>query len=149
MEMVSVRYATRELYWIHANRLIRRAAWTENRSWNVTSYLRVSVGSAQNSILGLALDWIAGNLYFSYNSNAYGHLEVNRLATDHRLVLRKGKNETIYAIAVNPKRRYAGEVNHATERRSIAHLDSSTGAIVVHAFVSAVRCSTEKTSPIS
>ena len=105
MEMISVRYAARELYYINANRLIRRAIWTDNRAWNITNYLRISVGAEQNMILGLTLDWVAGNLYFSYISNTYGHLEVNRLGTDHRLILRKGKNETIYAIAVNPKRR--------------------------------------------
>ncbi|CAF0886571.1 unnamed protein product [Adineta steineri] len=106
MEMLSVRYSTRELYWINANRIIRRAIWTNNRTWNVTSYLQISVGAEQNIILGLTLDWIAGNLYFSYISNTYGHLEVNRLGTDHRLTLRKGKNETIYSLAVNPKRRF-------------------------------------------
>ncbi|CAM4944086.1 unnamed protein product [Rotaria socialis] len=106
MEMLSVRYSNRELYWINANRLIRRAVWTSNRTWNITNYLRISVGSQANAILGLALDWISGNLYVSYVSNSYGHLEVNRLGTDHRLILRKGKNETIYAIAVNPKRRF-------------------------------------------
>ncbi|CAF4205785.1 unnamed protein product, partial [Rotaria sp. Silwood2] len=106
MEMLTARYANRELYWINANRLIRRAIWTNNRTWNVTNYLQISVGSQRNYILGLTLDWIAGNLYFSYITNSYGHLEVNRLGTDHRLILRKGKNETIYAIAVNPKRRF-------------------------------------------
>ena len=106
MEMISTRYAARELYWIHANRLIRRATWTDNRSWNITNYLPISVASEQNMVLGLAIDWIAGNLYFSYISNTYGHLEVNRLGTDHRLILRKGKNETIYSLAVNPKRRF-------------------------------------------
>ena len=105
MEMISVRYAAREMYYINANRLIRRAIWTDNRSWNITNYLRISVGAEQNTILGLTLDWVSGNLYFSYVSNTYGHLEVNRLGTDHRLILRKGKNETIYAIAVNPKKR--------------------------------------------
>lgn len=105
MEMISVRYASRELYYINNNRMIRRAVWTDNRAWNVTNYLRISVGAEQNAILGLTLDWISGNLYFSYISSTYGHLEVNRLGTDHRLILRKGKNETIYAIAVNPKRR--------------------------------------------
>ncbi|CAF3898744.1 unnamed protein product [Rotaria sp. Silwood2] len=106
MEMLTVRYSNRELYWINANRLIRRAIWTNNRTWNVTNYLQISIGSQRNSILGLTLDWIAGNLYFSYITNSYGHLEVNRLGTDHRLILRKGTNETIYAIAVNPKRRF-------------------------------------------
>jgi hypothetical protein len=105
MEMLAVRYSSSEIYWIHANRAIRRATWTNNRSWNVTNYLRISLASETNFILGLTLDWTAGNLYFSYMSNSYGHLEVNRLATDHRLILRKGKNETIYAIVVNPKKR--------------------------------------------
>ena len=105
MEMISVRYSNRELYWINDNHLIRRAVWTDNRRWNVTNYLQISVGSDRNFILGLTLDWIAGNIYFSYVSNSYGHLEVNRLGTDHRLTLRKGKNETIYSIAINPKRR--------------------------------------------
>lgn len=105
MEMLSVQYANRELYYINANRFIRRATWTNSRKWNVTNYLRINVGSQSNAILGLTLDWISGNLYFSYVSNSYGYLEVNRLGSDHRLVLRKGKNETIYAIVVNPKRR--------------------------------------------
>ncbi|CAF1581398.1 unnamed protein product, partial [Rotaria sordida] len=106
MEMLTARYSNRELYWIDGNRLIRRAIWTNNRIWNITNYLQISVGSQRNFILGLTLDWIAGNLYFSYVTNSYGHLEVNRLGTDHRLILRKGTNETIYAIAVNPKRRF-------------------------------------------
>ncbi|CAF0957368.1 unnamed protein product [Adineta ricciae] len=106
MEMLSVRYSTREIYWIHANRLIRRAVWTDSRTWNVTTHLQISVAAEQNFILGLTLDWISGNLYFSYISNQYGHLEVNRLGTDHRLILRKGTNETIYSLAVNPKRRF-------------------------------------------
>lgn len=105
MEMISVRYANRELYYINGNRMIRRATWTDNRSWNVTNYLRISVALEQNFVLGLAIDWVSGNLYFSYISNTYGHLEVNRLGTDHRLILRKGKNETIYSLSVNPKRR--------------------------------------------
>ena len=105
IEMPAVRYSTKEVYWINGNYLIRRAVWTNDRIWNVTTYLRANVAAQRNYIAGLALDWIAGNLYFSYISNEYGHLEVNRLGTDHRLILRKGKNETIFALAVNPKRR--------------------------------------------
>lgn len=59
--MISVRYANRVLYWINANRLIRRAIWTNNLRWNVTNYLRISVAVQQNFIFGLTLDWIAGN----------------------------------------------------------------------------------------
>ncbi|CAF3382466.1 unnamed protein product, partial [Rotaria sp. Silwood2] len=73
MEMLSVRYSNRELYWINANHLICRAIWTNNRTWNITNYLRI---------------------------------KVNRLGTDHQLILRKGKNETIYALVVNPRRRF-------------------------------------------
>ncbi|CAF1308989.1 unnamed protein product, partial [Didymodactylos carnosus] len=105
MEMLGVRYAKQELYWINANRRIRRAIRTNNRTgWNITDYLQI--GASRSAVLGLAIDWIAGNMYFSYITNSYGHLEVNRLDTDHRLVLRKGTNETIYSIAVNPKKRY-------------------------------------------
>ncbi|XP_076088432.1 low-density lipoprotein receptor-related protein 2-like [Mytilus galloprovincialis] len=59
-----------------------------------------------DGIRGIAVDWIAGNLYFTTSKNYDTYLEVAKLDGSHRLVLVKEKMSSPRAIAVNPIKRY-------------------------------------------
>lgn len=65
----------------------------------------VSSGVGSNGIRGLAVDWVANNLYFT---NSFPHetfLEVCRVDGKHRMVLMKTTKDAPKEIAVNPVKR--------------------------------------------
>ncbi|XP_053453877.1 low-density lipoprotein receptor-related protein 2 [Nycticebus coucang] len=66
----------------------------------------VTEGIGENGIRGIAVDWVAGNLYFT-NAFAYETLiEVLRINTTYRRVLLKATVDLPRYIVVDPKNRY-------------------------------------------
>ncbi|MGH0147971.1 UNVERIFIED_CONTAM: hypothetical protein FKN15_040972 [Acipenser sinensis] len=72
------------------------------------SYFRniVTSGIGQNGIRGIAIDWVAGNLYFTNAFITETYIEVVRLNTTYRRVLLKTTVDMPRHIVVDPKNRY-------------------------------------------
>ncbi|XP_036394518.1 low-density lipoprotein receptor-related protein 2 [Megalops cyprinoides] len=66
----------------------------------------VTTGIGRDGIQGLAVDWIAGNLYFTNAFETQTYVEVLRLNTTLRLVLLKSSVDRPRDLAVSPKLRY-------------------------------------------
>ncbi|XP_043910917.1 low-density lipoprotein receptor-related protein 2-like [Protopterus annectens] len=66
----------------------------------------VSTGIGINGINGIAMDWVAGNLYFTNAFDTQTYIEVLRVNTTYRLVLLKSTEDRPHDIAVSPRLRY-------------------------------------------
>ncbi|KAK0132816.1 Low-density lipoprotein receptor-related protein 2 [Merluccius polli] len=93
--------------------------WTEN---STSSYSRgvyraktdgsqysrfISSGVGRGGVQGIAVDWVAGNLYFTNAFAQQTHLEVLAINTSYRLVLLKaGGGDRPRDLAVSPKLRF-------------------------------------------
>uniref|UniRef100_A0A672JCA6 Low density lipoprotein receptor-related protein 2b n=1 Tax=Salarias fasciatus TaxID=181472 RepID=A0A672JCA6_SALFA len=66
----------------------------------------VSSGIGKNGIQGFAVDWVAGNLYFTNAFEAETFLEVQALNTSHRMILLRSSEDQPRDLAVSPKHRY-------------------------------------------
>uniref|UniRef100_A0A8B9LVB8 Low-density lipoprotein receptor-related protein 2 n=1 Tax=Astyanax mexicanus TaxID=7994 RepID=A0A8B9LVB8_ASTMX len=66
----------------------------------------VSSGIGRNGIRGIAVDWAAGNLYFTNAFLTETYIEVIRINTTYRRVLLKTQVDMPRHIVVDPKNRY-------------------------------------------
>ncbi|XP_028331825.1 low-density lipoprotein receptor-related protein 2 [Gouania willdenowi] len=66
----------------------------------------VSTGVGRRGIQGLAVDWIAGNLYFTNAFEAETFLEVLVINTTYRKILLKSSQDQPRDLAISPKLRY-------------------------------------------
>ncbi|ERL86348.1 hypothetical protein D910_03756 [Dendroctonus ponderosae] len=101
---VDVHYAENWIYWVEFNR----------GTWNGIFRIRpdgtelqhiIKEGIGSNGIRGLAIDWIAGNLYFTNVFPHENYLEVCGLDGKHRKVLVKTTIDAPRELAVNPIKR--------------------------------------------
>ncbi|XP_019378305.1 PREDICTED: low-density lipoprotein receptor-related protein 2 [Gavialis gangeticus] len=72
------------------------------------SYFRnvITNGIGRNGVRGIAIDWVAGNLYFTNAFLTETFVEVLRLNTTYRRVLLKTRVDMPRHIVVDPKNRY-------------------------------------------
>uniref|UniRef100_A0A8C4QIE6 Low-density lipoprotein receptor-related protein 2 n=1 Tax=Eptatretus burgeri TaxID=7764 RepID=A0A8C4QIE6_EPTBU len=86
----------------------------------------VGMGIGSRGIRGIAIDWIAGNLYFANAFSVETHLEVHRINTTFRKLLYKAVAEKPWHLVVCPRKRFLFWVN-AGQQPSIvrALLDGS------------------------
>ncbi|KAJ8319794.1 hypothetical protein KUTeg_001381 [Tegillarca granosa] len=93
-----------------------------------------------DGIRGLAVDWMAGNLYFTNSRNYETYIEVSRMDGSHRLVLLTEKQSQPRALAVNPVKRYLYWVDNGQypkiERVSLDVSNSSRVTIVSYGISS-------------
>ncbi|XP_057682782.1 low-density lipoprotein receptor-related protein 2 [Corythoichthys intestinalis] len=66
----------------------------------------VSGGIGRGGIQGIAVDWVANNLYFTNAFESETFLEVQAINTSYRLILFKSVHDRPRDLAVNPKQRY-------------------------------------------
>uniref|UniRef100_A0A671UNK4 Low density lipoprotein receptor-related protein 2b n=1 Tax=Sparus aurata TaxID=8175 RepID=A0A671UNK4_SPAAU len=66
----------------------------------------ITSGIGRGGIHGLAVDWIAGNLYFTNVFESQTYLEVLAINTSFRMILLKSTNDQPRDLAVSPKLRY-------------------------------------------
>ncbi|XP_063382257.1 low-density lipoprotein receptor-related protein 2 isoform X1 [Cydia fagiglandana] len=101
---VDVHFAENYIYWVEFNR----------GQWNGIFRIRpngtelqhiVKDGIGSNGIRGLAIDWVAGNLYFTNVFPHENYVEMCWLDGSHRKVLVKKTMEAPRELAVNPIKR--------------------------------------------
>lgn len=107
-------WATGCLYWSDVTRLgssIRRSCSTDSQPISAQGLLSTSAATPPHQLLhsatlqnpdGLAVDWVAGNLYWC--DKGTDTLEVSRLDGTHRRVLLRGNLSEPRALALHPKR---------------------------------------------
>ncbi|XP_072435639.1 low-density lipoprotein receptor-related protein 2a isoform X3 [Chiloscyllium punctatum] len=89
-------------------------------------------GIGQNGIRGIAVDWVAGNLYFTNAFQTETYIEILRLNTTFRRVLLKTTVDQPRHIVVNPKIRYIFWADYGQNPKiERALLDGSNRTVLV------------------
>uniref|UniRef100_A0A4W3HU78 Low-density lipoprotein receptor-related protein 2 n=1 Tax=Callorhinchus milii TaxID=7868 RepID=A0A4W3HU78_CALMI len=89
-------------------------------------------GIGQNGVRGIAVDWLAGNLYFTNGFLTETYIEVVRLNSTLRRVLIKTSVDRPRHIVVNPKLRYIYWADYGQQPKiERASLDGSNRTILV------------------
>lgn len=98
---VDFHYSQKWIYWVEFNR----------GNWNGIYRIRlngtelqpvIKDGIGSSGIRGLAIDWIAGNLYFTNVFPHENYIEVSWLDGSMRKVLHKTTTDSPKELAVNP-----------------------------------------------
>ncbi|XP_051792178.1 low-density lipoprotein receptor-related protein 2 [Erpetoichthys calabaricus] len=95
------------VYWAdnYANSNFHSSIWRvkTDGSWYTPI---VTSGVGDKGIQGLAVDWVAGNVYFTNAYSSQTYVEILRLNTTYRLVLLKSSVDRPQDIAVSPRLRF-------------------------------------------
>lgn len=101
---VDVHYSDTWIYWVEFN----RGTWNgifriRPNGTELQPIIREGIGS--NGIRGLAIDWVAGNLYFTNVFPHENYVEVCWLDGSYRKVITKSTKDAPRELAVNPIKR--------------------------------------------
>ncbi|XP_060033733.1 low-density lipoprotein receptor-related protein 2 [Erinaceus europaeus] len=89
-------------------------------------------GIGGNGVQGIAVDWVAGNLYFTNAFLSETLIEVIRINTTYRRVLLKSTMDMPRAIAVDPKNRYLFWVDYGQNPKiEYSFLDCTNRTVLV------------------
>lgn len=102
---IDVNVVKSHIYWVEYNPTERNGIYRIKPDGTEKTHI-ITDGIGSNGIRGIAIDWIAGNLYFT---NVFPHetyIEVSHLDGKNRLVLIKTTTDAPREIAVNPIKRY-------------------------------------------
>ncbi|XP_026327983.1 low-density lipoprotein receptor-related protein 2 isoform X3 [Hyposmocoma kahamanoa] len=133
---VDVHFADNYIYWVEFNR----------GQWNGIFRIRpngtelqhiVKDGVGSNGIRGLAIDWVAGNLYFTNVFPHENYVEMCWLDGSHRKVLVKTTMDAPRELAVNPLKRLLYWIDYGQYPRiGKAYLDGSEWQTLVTSGIS-------------
>nr|XP_022902920.1 low-density lipoprotein receptor-related protein 2 [Onthophagus taurus] len=133
---VDVHYSENWIYWVEFNR----------GTWNGIFRIRpngselqpiVREGIGSNGIRGLAIDWVAGNLYFTNVFPHENYLEVCWLDGRYRKVLFKTTTDAPRELAVNPLKRLLYWIDYGQYPRiGKANLDGTESMPIVTTGIS-------------
>ncbi|XP_015909717.1 low-density lipoprotein receptor-related protein 2 isoform X1 [Parasteatoda tepidariorum] len=102
---LDVHFAESHVYWVEFNQGEKNGIYRIKPDGTDMNHV-ISDGIGSNGIRGLAVDWIAENLYFT---NVFPHetyIEVSWLDGSKRMVLLKTTTDSPRELAVNPIKRY-------------------------------------------
>ncbi|XP_045536115.1 low-density lipoprotein receptor-related protein 2 [Papilio machaon] len=133
---VDVHFSDNFIYWVEFNR----------GQWNGIFRIRpngtelehvIKDGIGSNGIRGLAVDWVAGNLYFTNVFPHENYVEMCWLDGSHRKVLVKTTMDAPRELAVNPLKRLLYWIDYGQYPRiGKAYLDGSNWQTVVSSGIS-------------
>lgn len=133
---VDVHFSENYIYWVEFNR----------GQWNGIFRIRpngteiqpiVKDGIGSNGIRGLAVDWVAGNLYFTNVFPHENYVEVCWLDGSHRKIIHKSTMDAPRELAVNPLKRLLYWIDYGQYPRiGKAYLDGSNWQTVVSSGIS-------------
>ena len=102
---IDVNVVKSHIYWVEYNPGERNGIYRIKPDGTEKMHI-ISDGIGSNGIRGIAIDWIAGNLYFT---NVFPHetyIEVSHLDGKNRMVLVKTTTDAPREVAVNPIKRF-------------------------------------------
>ncbi|KAL4217440.1 Low-density lipoprotein receptor-related protein 2 [Mactra antiquata] len=103
---MDVLMSTRHIYWVESH-LSRVSMGIHRISTDGSEHDHIiSGGIGSGGVKGLAIDWIAGNLYFTNVLQSETLIEVSHLDGKYRTVLIQDSTNSPTEIAVNPIKRY-------------------------------------------
>ncbi|KAF4524942.1 hypothetical protein B566_EDAN012698 [Ephemera danica] len=133
---VDVHVADNWIYWVEFNRGTWNGVFRVHPNGSELSPI-VTSGVGSNGIRGLAVDWIAGNLYFTNVFPHENYLEVCWLDGSNRKVLVKTTSDAPRELAVNPIKRFLYWIDYGQYPRiGKAYLDGSTWTPIVTSGIS-------------
>ncbi|XP_014481783.1 PREDICTED: low-density lipoprotein receptor-related protein 2 [Dinoponera quadriceps] len=136
---VDVHYAGNWIYWVEFNRGIWNGIFRIRPNGTELQQV-VKQGIGSNGIRGLAVDWIAGNLYFANVFPHDNYVEVCWLDGSNRKVLAKTTTDAPRELAVNPIKRYLYWIDYGQYPRIVkAFLDGSNWFPIVTSGISTPR----------
>ncbi|XP_070148921.1 low-density lipoprotein receptor-related protein 2 [Polyergus mexicanus] len=136
---VDIHYAGNWIYWVEFNRGIWNGIFRiRPNGTELQQIIKQGIGS--NGIRGLAVDWVAGNLYFANVFPHDNYVEVCRLDGSNRKVLVKTTTDSPRELAVNPIKRYLYWIDYGQYPRiGKAFLDGSNWSPIVTSGISTPR----------
>ncbi|KFM82299.1 Low-density lipoprotein receptor-related protein 2, partial [Stegodyphus mimosarum] len=136
---LDVHIAENHIYWVEFNQGEKNGIYRIKPDGTDLTHI-ISDGIGSNGIRGLAVDWIAGNLYFT---NVFPHetfIEVSWLDGSKRMVLLKTTTDSPREIAVNPIKRYLYWIDYGQYPKiEQAFLDGTNRTPIVVTSISSPR----------
>ncbi|XP_051883463.1 low-density lipoprotein receptor-related protein 2a [Pristis pectinata] len=120
------------IYWCDYSSIPQRNAIRRIKPDGSSFQTIVASGIGQNGIRGIAVDWVAGNLYFTNAFLTETYIEIICLNTTFRRVLIKTQVDQPRHIVVNPKLRYIFWADYGQHPKiERAFLDGSNRTILL------------------
>ncbi|XP_041779439.1 low-density lipoprotein receptor-related protein 2 [Anopheles merus] len=133
---VDVLYRESWIYWVEYNRGHWNGIFRVRPNGTELQHI-VKDGIGSNGIRGIAIDWVAGNLYFTNVFPHENYVEVAWLDGTHRKVLVKTTNDAPRELAVNPIKRLLYWIDYGQYPRiGKCYLDGSNWTPVVTSGIS-------------
>ena len=128
---VDVHYRENWVYWVEFNRKIWNGIYRIRPNGSELQAI-IQTGIGSNGIRGMAIDWIANNLYFTNVFPHENYVEVSRLDGSFRKVLVRTTTDAPRELAVNPIVKYLYWIDYGQfPRIGKAFLDGSNWVPVV------------------
>ncbi|XP_014344907.1 low-density lipoprotein receptor-related protein 2a [Latimeria chalumnae] len=130
---VDVHVASGFIYWCDYSYTVASQNGIRRIKTDGSSFRSIIVsGIGQNGIRGIAVDWVAGNLYFTNAFLTETYIEVLRLNTSYRKVLLKTTMDMPRHIVVDPKNRYIFWADYGQKPKiERAFLDGTNRTVLV------------------
>ncbi|KAJ8966732.1 hypothetical protein NQ317_010604 [Molorchus minor] len=133
---VDVHFAENWIYWVEFNRGVWNGIFRIRPNGTEIQHI-IKDGIGSNGIRGLAIDWIAGNMYFTNVFPHENYVEVSWLDGSNRKVLVKTTSDAPRELAVNPIKRILYWIDYGQYPRiGKANLDGSNWVPVVTSGIS-------------
>lgn len=133
---VDVHFSDNHIYWVEFNRGPWNGIFRIRPNGTEMQHI-VKDGIGSNGIRGLAVDWVAGNLYFTNVFPHENYLEICWLDGSNRKVLVKTTMDAPRELAVNPLKRLLYWIDYGQYPRiGKAYLDGSNWQTVISSGIS-------------
>lgn len=133
---VDVHYAEKWIYWVEFNRGIWNGIFRIRPNGTEMQHI-IKDGIGSNGIRGLAIDWVAGNLYFTNVFPHENYVEVCWLDGTNRMIVKRTTTDAPRELAVNPLKRLLYWIDYGQYPRiGKSYLDGSNWSPIVTSGIS-------------